>query len=188
MYLRTLAAAALWASVVVVPTARGEGATPPVASHAPLTPPQALTLAEALNKGEADAARIAVARTETPSVKALAEHLMQAHVSAGRAEEELARSLNFRPRGSAQLNQVKAKQRALAQRLGVAPKADFDRTYLDAEVHGHQQALELIDQDLLPSAASPQLENDLQRLRDRMADQLDDVRGVLLELEEKGEE
>ena len=188
MHLRSLFVIALGISLgMIAPAVRAEGNPAPSAwtttEIAPLTQAQAWTLAQALNKGEADTAKIVAGKAQNPNVKAFAQHMARAHGEAAAAEKETARRLNLRMHGSPQLEQLKAHQRATAQRLSAASKADFDRVYIDAELEAHQQALDLLDRDVLPSATNPEMTADMEALREQIAEHLDEARGLQLELE-----
>jgi predicted outer membrane protein len=57
-------------------------------------------------------------------------------------------------------------------KLNQAKGADFDRAYLDAQVEGHEKALDTLRQRLLPSANNPELTKYLRGLQPKIEQHL----------------
>jgi len=169
----------------VTPTFPGEPAIvrTPVSGRddntGPLTEGQIASITDGLNRGEIEQAKIARTKSKNKDVLGFASMMIAHH---DRATKQLA-ALKETPETSPLAIQMQGQAQSTQARLNQASGADFDRAYLDAQVQGHQQALDTLRQKLLPSATSPALtkylkglqptiEQHLQRatqLRDRFA-------------------
>lgn len=135
-------------------------------------------MAEAINAAVVDEARIARNRVQNAGVKAFADHVLKAHFEAGKAERDIAARLQIRREGSAALTKVDAEEKAELERLRAVKNADFDALYLLGQINAHQEALQVIDDELLPSAAAPQARASLLALRDMVAEHLKEAQDV----------
>jgi putative membrane protein len=68
-------------------------------------------------------------------------------------------------------------QKTLTQ-LNQANGTDFDRAYLDAQVEGHQKALDTLKTQLLPSAKAPELTRYLRALQPKIEQHLTRARAL----------
>lgn len=137
-----------------------------------LSDAQIWQVAEAINHGEVLAARVAERRAEHPATKDFAKHMLQAHADEERIERDSAKRLGLKPDASSVSKRLTTTAQEDVKKLETANRSDFDRTYLDAQVRDHREALGIIDSQLLPQARDPQLKAELTGLRARVAEHL----------------
>jgi len=139
-------------------------ATPPASS--PLSDDDIAAIVETINRTELDAANIANARAQSSDVKDFAKTMIRDHSTALHQEAALVTAEHLTPNTSCatcQTLSTGAQEEAtvLQQPTGQA----FDRAYIDAMVHGHQKALSLIEDTLLPQVKDAQLKSHLESLK-----------------------
>jgi putative membrane protein len=140
-------------------------------------------VAETINRGEAQAARLATTKATVPSVRAFATHMLQAHTDAEQSEMNTAKRLNMSPETSDLSDQLESTARNDIAELSSTPPDQFDRKYIDAMVRGHEQALDVIDHQLIPALlGNEELSADMRALRARVNEHLQEARRVQAEL------
>jgi putative membrane protein len=88
---------------------------------------------------EIQAAAIAQKRSKNPDVKAFAKMMATDHTAMSNEMKPLIAAAGQQP--SADLDQ---RRKGFLDNLNGAPAADFDKTYIDQQVAGHQEALDLM--------------------------------------------
>ena len=88
---------------------------------------------------EIDAGKIAQQRSKNADVKAFAAMMVKDHTAMSNEMKPLIAAANQKP--SADLDQ---RRKGFLDNLKAAPAADFDKTYVDQQVAGHQEALDLM--------------------------------------------
>jgi putative membrane protein len=58
--------------------------------------------------------------------------------------------------------------------------------YIDSQVTEHQKVLDTVDQQLLPSAQSPEVRDALQKAREKVAAHLEEAKRLQTELAKQG--
>lgn len=154
----------------------GEEATTSPAAQVTLTDNEIAGVTAAIHEGEISHARIAQERAQTEPVRSFAARMIEEHSSAMRDLEGLGATASIIPEPSALREQLTSQALAMEQDLVARDPSEFDRAYMDAQVRLHQQALEVADQQLMPSARSQQLRAYLQRVRPIIADHLEMAR------------
>ncbi len=101
----------------------------------------------------------------------LSEHTdaLEEQSDLGIASEENATSTQLRA------NSAQVVARLQADPAGVA----FDRTYIQTQIDGHSEALNIIDTMLRPSVDDNDVESYIDDLRDHVVEHLDDARDVI---------
>lgn len=156
------------------PTPAGDPATvrTPVSGRddntALLTQGQIASITDGLNRGEIEQAKIARNKSKNKDVLGFASMMITHH---GQATKQLA-ALKETPETSPLAVQLQGQAQRTLTRLNQANGADFDLAYLDAQVQGHQEALDTLRQKLLPSATSPALTEYLKELQPRIEQHL----------------
>src|SRR5262249_40094039 len=64
--------------------------------------------------------------------------------------------------------------------------ADFDKAYIDSQVKMHSEALDLVDNELIPSAKNPELKDHLNGVRAHVADHLAKAQEIQTKLQAVG--
>ncbi len=121
---------------------------------------------EAINKSEVDAGKLAKSKAQSADVKSFAAMMISDHTTALNQETALVSKEHLTPNTSNSTCQsltTDAQQQAdsLQQKSG----QDFDRAYMDAMVQGHQKALSMLDDTLIPNAKDAQLKAHLTAIR-----------------------
>lgn len=135
----------------------------------PLTEGQIAAITDGVNKGEIEQAKIARSKSKNKDVLAFASMMIAHH---GQATKQLA-ALKETPETSPLAIQMEGNAQSTLARLNQANGADFDRAYLEAQVQGHQEALDTLRQKLLPSATSPALTKYLKGLQPKIEQHLE---------------
>jgi putative membrane protein len=141
------------------------------ASAASPSEPEALTegqvafFADLANSSEVEQGKLAQGKAKSPAVKKFAAMMVQHHSEALREQAALFKKLNLTATDSASASALKAEGEKTLANLKSASGADFDQTYVAAQVDAHQKVLDAIDQKLLPAARSAELEAGLRKMR-----------------------
>ncbi|HET9982083.1 MAG TPA: DUF4142 domain-containing protein [Longimicrobiales bacterium] len=164
-------------------TATGDttGAMAPTAPPAATPAPAAPTLTDAqiadvvLVVNSADSAHSVLARQKAtaPDVKAFARRMVTDHTALNQKTTALAKKLNLTPAPSDMSTDIQKKATDTMQDLQGKTGADFDKAYIDSEVDFHQNALNALDQQLIPNAQNPELKQLLQTTRAGVQKHLD---------------
>lgn len=115
---------------------------------------QVAAITEAANEGEIAQAKVAQGKARNPRVKAFAAKMITHH---GQAKDKQSK-LGLSTAESALSKTLKDEATATLKSLNAAPAgADFDRTYIQTQVQGHQKVLDTINDRLLPSVKDEKL-------------------------------
>lgn len=141
------------------------------AATQPMTDAQIFAKLAATNEGEIAAAKIAVSKATNADVKAFARMMITDHTKLLTDGNALAKRLKVTPDTAAAVA-IRSDNSTLAGQLKSAPKGKtFDTTYVNAQVTGHQQALDML------KTAQPQAQN--ADLRQAIANAIPVVQGHL---------
>lgn len=121
---------------------------------------EALGVARAINAGEVDQARAVQARLDDEDAAAFARVMIREHAATLDQLSRVARELGVEPAGSELKSELEARSRRLIGRLREADDDEVSGEYIASQVQMHREALELIDDELMPAA------QDEPRLRD----------------------
>lgn len=149
-------------------TAAGLNHTPPAELPAPLSEGQIAAITDGLNSGEIDQAKVAKSKSKNKDVLAFATMMIDHHGRAKKQQEALKET----PETSPLSTQLQGEAQQTLSKLNQVSGADFDRAYLDAQVDGHQQALDTLKAKLLPSAKTPELTKYLRELQPKIEQHL----------------
>jgi putative membrane protein len=132
---------------------------------------QIAAVMQAINQGEIQAAQLAQSKATSSDVKRFAQHMVTDH----RDMQNKANTLLSRMQVTVTENPVSTQLRSDAQNeltmLQSETGRDFDRTYIDAQVRNHNQALELIDR-ITPNVKSTDFRSQLQSARPKIEQHL----------------
>jgi len=126
---------------------------------------QIAKITETVDTGEVELAKVAQKKATDKRVKKYAEHMVTQHTQDKKKVESLSKRVQITPADSsvsADLAQNASRTRA---DLESAPKDDFDRQYINAQVEGHQKVYDLLSSQLIPNATNADLKNRLEEAK-----------------------
>ncbi|HKO47773.1 MAG TPA: DUF4142 domain-containing protein [Polyangiaceae bacterium] len=165
------------------PSPASETGNVPPAGEAPaakeeLTEGQMAKLTELVNTAEIEQAKLAQRRAKAPGVKQFADKMIKHHGQAQQEQAKIVQRLKLTPADSASSAKVKTDGEAQLTRLKNIDAASFDAAYITSQVDAHQQALDLLDTQLIPNAKTPDVVNALQMARAMVEQHLREARGL----------
>jgi len=89
---------------------------------------------------EIEAGKIAQAKSKNPEVKAFAKMMVSDHTAMDKAMAPLIKAAGQTP-----ADKLDQRRQGFIDNLNSATPADFDKVYIDQQVAGHQEALDLVD-------------------------------------------
>jgi putative membrane protein len=152
----------------------GEAAT----AKEPLTESQMAKVTELVNTAEIEQAKIAQRRAKAPGVKQFADKMLKHHGHALREQAKIVQRLKLTPADSATAAKVKSDGEEQRVKLKDIDTASFDAAYLTGQIDAHQQAIELLDVQLIPNAKTPEVVNALQIARQMVEQHLSEARSL----------
>lgn len=129
-----------------------------LAADAP-SDPQIAHIAYSAGVIDVEAAKLALAKTQNPDVKAFAESMQKDHEAVNDMALALVKKLGVTPEDNATsqaLAKAAAEKRA---ELGTLEGAAFDKAYIDNEVAYHKQVNGALETLLIPSAQNAELKS-----------------------------
>lgn len=145
---------------------------PPAAGQ--LTDGQVLHVVMTANTADSSGGEMAKTMARQPAVQDFAQRMIQDHGGANAQARQLGLTAEDNPM-SQQLQQ--SHQQASQQLHSLSGEA-HDRAYIDHEVQMHQTLLDQLDQQLIPAAQNPQLQQYLQQLRTSVQSHLEQARQI----------
>jgi putative membrane protein len=142
---------------------------------------QIAAVIDAANAGEIEQARVAVKKAKSAKVKQLAEHMIMDHERAQTSLRSVDTKAGLTPQEGTQSDQIKEGSQRVLTSIDSKTGADFDHTYIDAQVDEHQKVLESIDR-FIPQAQNADLKSLLQQIRAKVSAHLRDARDIQQEL------
>lgn len=120
------------------------------------------------DQGEIASAKIAQKRAVSPKVRQFASYLKNKHTLCLQKMTTLSHRTGIKPEESALSADLKKHNAQEVQLLTASSRADFDKTYMDAIVKDHQEALQFLDQSI-HNSTNPMLTADLKDAREHVA-------------------
>jgi len=149
-------------------------------SQTALSDPQIAMVTDRVNTAEIEQARIAQSKSKNEQVRHFAEMMIEHH---SRAKNEQ-QALGLDTAESALSRQLEQKSKMTLETLNAKTGNDFDRAYLQAQVEGHQEALDTIRQ-LEQSAQNSELRSYLENLTPKVEQHLQQARAAQQALQTK---
>lgn len=140
---------------------------------AALSDPQIATITHGVNTAEIEQARLAQAKSKNQQVLRFAEMMIEHHGQAKTQQEALGLGTEASPLSRQLDRDAKTTLETLQAKTG----DDFDRAYLQAQVDGHQQALDAI-RELQPNAQNAELRSYLAKLSPQVEQHLEQARAA----------
>jgi putative membrane protein len=159
------------------------GTQPPAVAATPavpetLTDDQIVKIAETINKGEVDQAKLAEKTSKNGKVKKYAQHMISEHNKANQKTASVAKKAQLTPADSPTAQNLMDKATRTQETLATTDKADFDKRYIDAQVEAHESVVLLIDSKLLPNASNPELKARLEEAKKMVEDHLTEAKQI----------
>lgn len=160
-------------------------AAPGVAAATPrptLSDGQIAMISDLVNTAEVEQAKLAQTKAKSTAVKKFAAMMVKHHNEAKAEQNKLVKKLGITPAQSLDATSLKTDADKTMASLRDASGTTFDAVYIDSQVVEHQKVLDTIDQQLLPSAQSPEVKDALQKAREKVASHLDEAKRIQGEL------
>jgi len=143
-----------------------------------LTESQIAKVTELVNTAEVEQAKLAQRKAKASAVKQFADMMIKHHEQARREQAKIAQRLKLTPADSPTADRVKADADSQLAKLKDSDPAGFDAAYITSQIDGHQQALDLLDTQLIPSAKTPEVVDALRTARALVEQHLRDARNL----------
>lgn len=150
-------------------TAAPSAAPPAPASADALTDEQIAGITSLTNNSEIEQAKLARARSKDPQVLQFAGMMIAHHGAAQRKQDSMSLGSADSKLSRDMIVEGSETMRVLKEKTG----AEFDRAYMQAQVQGHQKALDAIENQLIPNAKREDLKAHLAELRPRVKQHLE---------------
>jgi putative membrane protein len=131
------------------------------------TDAQLAAIVQAINEGEIQQAQLALSKASSPQVKRFARDMLSEHRDMLNQDKSLMARLQITPSDNALSLQLKTDAQNDLSTLQDARGKDFDRDYVDAQVSGHNKALELVDR-ITPNVKSADMKASLKSARPKI--------------------
>jgi putative membrane protein len=140
--------------MVAPPTAE---MAPPSGATTALSTPQISAILSASDSAEINPSKLAQQKAQNPQVKEYAQRMIKDHGMLEDSLRALERRENISPAPNPISQQLHSQTQSTMTRLQSLSGAEFDQAYMQAMVQSHQEALNMIDNQLLPATQDPQL-------------------------------
>ena len=147
------------------------------------TDPQITAIVVAANNTDIDAGKLALKHATNKDVRAFAQQMVTDHSAVNAAATKLVTKLHVTPEANATSKELTAGGVAARAKLTAAPKAGFDKAYIDNEVAYHQAVIDAIDKTLIPSAQNAELKTLLVQSRPAFVAHLDHAKQIQASLQ-----
>jgi putative membrane protein len=161
------------------PTAQGGGARD-------LSEGDILGVTRAVNQGEVQQSQLARSRARSEDVRQFADQMITQHQNFMQQDHQFATRTGVAPQPSTLSRQLEQSASSTMRTLEGATANDFDRQYIDAQIRGHEQAIETISGTLLPSAQNGELRQSLMNVRTAAEQHLQHARAIQASLNHQG--
>ncbi len=150
-----------------------------------LTDGQILEITHTANAGEIDQAKVALSRTKDPRVRSLAQMMVRDHSQADKKGMILAKKDSIEREPSPKSAVLLSDGETTMRTLKADTAADFDKDYVDTQVHEHQSVLGDLDNRLIVSATNADLKAYLGEIRAAVASHLQHAQDLQAEMQKE---
>jgi putative membrane protein len=129
---------------------------------------QILFILQTANAGEMEQARLAQQKAKNGRVKRFAAMMLKDHGDADEKGRDVAKKARVTPAPSDVSRSLETDAKQMTSRMSTQREAEFDQTYIEAQVKEHQALLDLIDRQMLPGAQTSEVREMLTTLRPKI--------------------
>jgi predicted outer membrane protein len=147
-----------------------------------LTDDQILQVTRTANTAEVAQAQLAHVKSSDTRVQRLAASTIRDQEETDTQGAAIAKKQSLKPDSSPESTQLEAQTGGTLRTLKVEAGADFNKSYVDAQVQQSRAVLQLLDDKLIPESQAPDLRAYLQRMKASTEDHLDQAIAVREEL------
>lgn len=122
--------------------------------------------------GQAERARLAESKGLDPKVRAFALRIVESTPAA------TIQTMDLAPRGSPFQDEVTSTTNRDVADLSKKAGSEFDRAFVDSEARALANAIELLDEELIPRAVNAALRSELLAMRDELASERRDAKYI----------
>lgn len=126
-----------------------------------------------IDNNEINAANEALKRASNSSIKDFAQSMLTDHTKNLQDAQALAQQISVSPAPSKKTENLERMGKKQLEKLASAPANQFDMLYIDDMIKGHQEVLDVLNNQLIPHASNPDLVNFLKSTRDTVSKHLD---------------
>lgn len=131
-----------------------------------------LTIVITMNQAEIDAGNLARSGSSHPDIRLFALGLVEAHSQSNAQFNRWADWKRTVPQSSSISDGLRAGEEKFLEKLKRQQGILFDLDYINHEVESHQQAIDLLDEKLIPNAGDDELKHLLGLMRPMFVDHL----------------
>ncbi|HVK63886.1 MAG TPA: DUF4142 domain-containing protein [Polyangium sp.] len=142
----------------------------------PLSLGQILAVVSTVDQSEITNAETARLRATSDGVRSYAERVAAEHQAIETRIQALQAKLRIKQEDSEMQSNLRHEAERAGELLRAVPAADFDVTYLNAQIGMRQRAITLLDAQLIPNADSAEVETFLREVRASLAQHLGQAR------------
>jgi putative membrane protein len=147
-------------------------AAAPIDETTTLSDGQIARIAQDIDNAEIEAARLALSRGGTPRVRDYAMKMLGAHSSDEQRLDNTLHAGSLTADDSSVAQRFMTDSQAHLDTLRGSDIADFDHSFMAAQISALQDALSLLDGKLIPNAKNPQLKTALEATRQKVIDHI----------------
>jgi len=151
-----------------IATPKPEASAPPAPKPEALNDAQIAAITELANSAEIAQAKVAQLKSKDAGVKSFAAMMIVHH---GQAKQKQAK-LKLKTEESGVSTAMNADAGATLDALNANLGKDFDKTYIDAQIAGHQKVLDAINDRLLPNVKDANLKAYLDEIKPKVEEHL----------------
>jgi putative membrane protein len=133
---------------------------------------QIVGIVGAVDAAEISAGKLALSHAAGAGARQFAEHMVTAHTEMDSKLMTVAGAQDITKAVSSLCEKIKGENDAEAQTLASLSGSSFDRKYIEAQLKGHRDVLDLLDSKLVPTAQNPALKAALQEARGKVVEHL----------------
>jgi len=161
------------------PTATPASDSPTTSPATKLTDDQILYVLHAANIGEMEQARMAQKKATNARVKRFASMMLKDHGEADSKGNDVAKKVRASLSPSEPSNRLENDAKHLFAVMSNQNGADFDRSYMNAQVKEHRAVLDTIDRELLPAVTAPEVKELVQTVRAKVEGHFQEAEQIL---------
>jgi putative membrane protein len=165
-------------SGAAAPAADAPAAAPASPAKEALSEAQIAKITELANTAEVEQGKLAQTKAKAPNIKKFADMMVKHHGDAKQEQAKLFKKLNLTPADSATAGALKADADKTLDSLKKSDAAGFDAAYVASQIDAHQKVLDAIDAQLLPAATTPELAENLRKMRKTVEQHLSEAKGL----------